>query len=362
MPTINQFKTDPKISFLTDRIRHTIDISMERVAAHLKDKDRYLLPADPHSVEKAMTNLLSLLSAHKRKKFIKALDDRLTAGSAKRHQWYGDLAEVDFKSSKSITEQVKAKTVPAGKIINEDDYKKYRSWMAAVPAKKAVAARSKPSAPAAAAPGSKLAFNMVDLTCVRTSELHKDEISIGAFFTEANGNQLSVNAFEVGDFKKGETFTFPAGSQLSDLTFEILQNTFPQTFVASFFLLEKDLIRDSKVVNAIIKVFAAISIASGAVAGVFLIAALATMNVLVATIGLICAAVLLGSQIILKVLTLIADDVSGLSTDILVFDTALPNIGDEFSRSVEFQLLNGTGGLEDVLPGKYTANLKWSVK
>lgn len=358
MPITDQLKSDPKLKHIGDRMQHTIEISMERVAAHLKDPGKYPLPADTKSVERAMHNLLSLLPERKRKKFIEAHEERLTAGAAKRHQWYGDLADVDFKSTDSITEQVKLKPLPVAKKITEENYKWYKAVLSGSAAEQAASAR-RAKATAASVPGSKVAFTMLDLTCNKKSEIGKDEISIGAFFVDSLGKETTVDVFEVGDFKKGTTIPFAANSPLSGVGFEIIQDVFPQTFIGSFFLLEKDLLRNSKVTKAISIVLEAIFITASAVIIATGIAFLITSNVVLAIITLIAFIVFMGSKILLKVLDYLTDDFSDVASDVLVFDT-LPNAGDVFNRSAEFTLFNGDAGIFDNA-GKYTANFKWEV-
>jgi hypothetical protein len=365
MQTLNQLKAEPKIKHLEKRVKDTIEISMERVAAHFKDVAKYPLPADPKSVERAMYDLMKLLPGRKQKKFVEKHEANLAAGITKRKQLYGDLQAVDFKSSKSIAEQVKEKKVAANMLIDETDYARYKTIIkqAAVkkPAIKARKSQAPFAAPAAAAPGTALTFTVTDMTCSKTSEIRKDEVSLGAFFIDAVGSQVNVDPFFVGDFKKGDTITLGEAGKLASLVLgDSVGAEFPQTFIAGLFLLEKDLLRDSKVLRAISIVLFAIMGTAGAVGSVCFIVFLATQNFVFGAIGLIAAIVGLSATAVLKILAFISDDFSDTGSDILVFDTA-PGIGEVFNRTVNFSLFNGLSGIGDARPGKYAANIKWEV-
>lgn len=365
MSPLSTLEAQPKIKHLEKRIKDTIEISLERTVAHFKNPGAYPLPADSKSVERAMYDLMKLLPDRKRKKFIEKYEAGLADGTAKRKQLYGDLEAVDFKSSKSIADQVKEKKVATNMLIDEADYTLYKTIIKQAAVKKpAIQTRkaiSTVAAPAATAPGAKLVFTVTDMTCSRTSEVRKDEVSLGAFFIDATGTQVSVKPFFVGDFKKGDTISLGEAGKLADFDLgDSVGAEFPQTFIASMFLLEKDLLRDSKVVRAIGIVLFAIQAAAAVVGTVCFVIFLASKIYVFGAISLIAAIVGLSATAILKILAFISDDFSDTVSDILLFDAA-PGVGEVFNRTANFSLFNALGGIGDTRAGKYAANIKWEV-
>jgi hypothetical protein len=366
MSPLSTLQAQPKIKHLEKRIKDTIEISLERTVAHFKNPGAYPLPADPKSVERAMYDLMKLLPGRKKKKFIEKYEAGLAAGAAKRKQLYGDLEAVDFKSSKSIAEQVKEKKVATNMLIDEADYTRYKTIIKQAAVKKpAIQTRkaiSTVAAPAATAPGAKLVFTVTDMTCSRTSEVRKDEVSLGVFFIDATGTQVSVEPFFVGDFKKGDTISLGEAGKLADFDLgDSVGAEFPQTFIANMFLLEKDLLRDSEVLN---KLQIVLIVAGPALLGVSsgcFIAAMATgFNPVLITLGFVTASTGVALMAIEKILEFISDDFSNSVSDILVFDAA-PGVGEVFNRTANFSLFNALSGIGDTRAGKYAANIKWEV-
>jgi hypothetical protein len=363
--SLTKFKNDPKTKFLANRFEKTVSIALEKVAGHLRDPQEYPLPADANSVERTVYNLLLAVPERKRDKFIDKYKGNLQASSTKRQQLYGDLAAIDIRATASVNEQVKKIVVPASKKISEADSVRLRSYFTTKPVtpanpKKTITAKLKQPAQVVT-PGGKLVFNLLSLTCDKTSEVRKDEISVAGFAIDSLGVTQEKAPFFAGDFKKGDTIPFDVNTgQL--FSFDIAPDStgivFPLSTTVGLFLVEKDLVGDKE--NKLSKVFFALSLLMTTIAGVIVTVGIAGGPFSLAA-WIICMSLsMLFGFVAGNIIPLMTDDVSSEAVDVLVLE-APANIGEQFNRTLSFELFNLRQGLLDGKPGKYTANIRWEV-
>lgn len=369
MQPINFGNNQARFNYINDRFKKTVELVMEKVAAHLEDPALYPLPADIHSAEHAIHDLVSAIPDHRRKKFIDRHHDNIHASAAKRNQLYGDLAAINLHSNTAIGEQVKTLTVPDDKKITkeaaDDMLKIFREHNKtnqgySTGKKTGYSTGKKPLAtatPRAAGLANRFSVFADTLTCNKNSEVGKDEISMAGFAIDAFGGQQDKAAFFVGKFKKGETIPLGANAKLFDLNLDVLASGsgFPQTLSLTLFLVEADLIHNQELSDKLVKaalvlwgIFETISIGiivTGILGG--------PVTVLMALIAVFISLSFL--EIAIKLIPMITDDFSSAATDVLVVD-AQPPVGETVNRTLHFLLNNAA---TDLSVGDYTAAIRW---
>ena len=354
MPATNNLRSNPNIQFIENRFKHAAAIVMEKVAGHIENPSQYPLSADSKSAERAIYNLWMAAPKHKRKKMVEKAKAHLNAGSSQRQQLYGDLAAVNLHSALSVEEQVK--TIPSKHQFTKADADMVRAHMQQHAAK--FPPKKKPTPRQASVDATKVKVSVQTLTCNKKSELGKDEISLGAIGIDANGIQQNKNPFFVGKFKKGDSLPLGANSDLFEFDIDASSVGFPVSFSVGVFLLEEDLLHNLDLVNKL-------EIACFAMWGLFMAITftIITVGMLGGPVTALMAylAIALGLTFFIigfQLLPLLADDLSDVSTDILLLD-APPAVGDIFDRTLEFSISN-LGG--DATIGKYTAAVRWTAE
>jgi hypothetical protein len=354
MANTTQLQTHPKIKYLQQRLQHIAELAAEKTAAHLKNPEKYPLPADKKSIEYALADLIKVLPKRKQNRFLDKLKDALQASKTARQQKYGDLAMVDFTQRKSIAEQVMALPVADAMKITEADLEEIQALRGI---KKAVAAKPKPvtraKQPQQATPLT-LQFAIDSLTCNKTSEVRKDEITLSAIVLSSNGEQQERKNILTADFKKGDSVNLSAQGNLFSFILDDSTGTgFPVSFAATIILFEKDIMRNDDLNN---KLYILIN----ALAGLCSVAATATFFFPHVGIPLVLALVTSFVVLVLlaRQLTYLSDDVAGFNIiDTLELETP-PAPGDVFTRNMDIGLLNGRF---DYTLGRYRAAVRWSV-
>ncbi len=371
MQAINYGNNQARFNYVKDRFKKTVDLVMEKVAAHLEDPARYPLPADIHSAEHTIHNLVTAIPNHRRKKFIDRHHDNIHASAAKRSQLYGDLAAINLQSNEAIGEQVKTLPVPDDKKITKETadsmLKVFREHNQtntgySTGKKTGYSTGKKPVAtvtPAAAGLANRFSVIADTLTCNKKSELGKDEISMAGFAIDAFGGQQDKAAFFVGKFKKGDSLPLGANAKLFDLNLDVLASGsgFPQTLSLTLFLVEADLIHSpelsEKLTKAAFALWGLFELITAAIVVVGMLGGPTTVFMAMVAVTISIAFLLIAIQVI----PLITDDVSTSATDALLVE-AQPAIGDTINRTLNFQLNNS---LSDGSIGDYTAAIRWEA-
>ena len=135
MPVSNAAQVNTKLNFLKDRMKKIVDISLERVVAHNENPQYYPLPANSKSLERALHTMFKALPNRDQRKLIDKVNKTLKAGTAERKRIYGDLAEVNFRSSASLVDQVKTKPIPSNLKFTEADLNEIRGRLKLEPCK-----------------------------------------------------------------------------------------------------------------------------------------------------------------------------------------------------------------------------------
>ena len=345
MPRQGNSQLDTKLNWLKDRMAKTVDIAWERVIAHNENPSYYPLPSDTKSLERAFHQLFQALPRKSQKDLIERVNKTLKAGSAARANLYGDLAQVDFRSSTSLVNQIKTKPVPENMKFTDADINEARSRLKLNTAKPQKAARSIRQA----AEATELGFDVVNLKCIRPTDIRKDEISLAGSAVDNVGGELVVQPFFVGDFKRDDNVGLGAKGRL--FNFKLTVGEFPKTFVAAVFLVEKDLVRNSGLVTALIKVCYVTAAALSAITLGMVIVGIAGGPASVALIiGLFVAGIVI--SLTAKVLDAMRDDLSCVGCDALVLDAPVAP-GTVFDRD---PILFRAGYYNQ---GKYEGTIRW---
>lgn len=343
MPKVSTAQLDRKIDWVKDRMAKTIDIALERVIAHNENPQYYPLPSDPRSLERAFHRLFEALPRKNQKDAIERVNKTLKAGRDARTKIYGDLANVDFRSKTSIVEQVKIKPVPEVFKFTQADMTELRSRL-----KRPAARPQKPTrpAPAQGVGATELAFEVVNLTCVRPTDIRKDETNLAGVGVDNVGEEINVAPFFVGNFKAGDSLAL----NNKILNFKLTVGEFPKTFISAIFLVEKDWVRNSDFVNALQIVLFATATALIAIASVMVIVGLAG-----GPFAPILTAVILGAGAFFGLawtaVRRMVDDISFPSGDTLVLDAPVAP-GTIFD-------VDPLGIQIGELKGQYTATARW---
>lgn len=334
------------------RMRNMVQIAFEKAVAHYENPQMYPLPADSKSVERCFYDLMSTLSKSKKNKIADKINETLKASSAQRSNLYKDLANLNFKSSVSISEQVKALSLPDDLKISEQEAEslsgKHKLFNgSAVKDAKALQ-------PHAQAVALKVSFVVDSLTCLNPDDLHKDEINLAGFAIDAFGNNVQVAPFFVGKFKKNETVSLGAKGKLFTLDLNTAQLV--NTMTAGLFIVESDLVHNDETVNKLIALFVAIGIAIGVVMLALVAVTIFVAPVISVTFASFMVVLSTTFQMLgLQFIPFIGDDISLAATDTLVLDQKI-FVGDAFNRTLQI----GKGfDANSTFDGKYTATARW---
>ena len=367
MPTTNFIQTSPKIINLKTRVKNTLSLAVERAAGHLDDPQKYPLPANNTSLEHAVYNIFASLSDRKKRKVYDRIKPTLTASAAKRKELYGDLAAVNFNTSKTITEQVTAMAVPQNLQLTQEDLDKINAFTREQIAKPKNTGYStgkntspppgkKAGSPRALVANATLAFFVDSITCQKTSEIRKDEISLTGFALDGNNVQQDAPNFFSGEFKKDDGATI--NQRIFDFILDGGSVGGPTTFSAGLFLVEKDLMQNTELAGKLNTLFVVLGTTFIAIGVAILIIGLAGGPVTVAMLVIAMSLGLLFGFIGVHVFGVIADDFSSLASDSITLEPPF-NIGDRFDRTLSFALENHPG---DLTVGRYTAAVHWEVQ
>jgi len=344
-----------KLGLVMQRAANTVNIGFEKAVAHMENPSAYPLPAGNDNVEKAFYDLLMALPALKRKKFTDKINETLKASSQERNKLYGDLAGLNFSSAVSIAEQVKSMNTPEEMMINKSEGDELLEMIKKnfeKPVINGYSTGNKPVPQQAVSAGS-LGFFVDNMTCNNPDDVFKDEVSLAGFIIDSLGNKTELEPRFIGKFRKNETVNLGANSKL--FTVAIDPFLAEQTFAASLFIIEGDLVSNLEALNKLIIVLGLIALTLGIIA----------MGIVIA--GVLGAAVTITQFIItffggtaiglldLNIIPLLGDDISNVSTDTLFLDGRI-DLGTEFSRTIVI----GEGFASiNTFDGKYTANARW---
>src|SRR5580765_8559983 len=190
MSKSNTSPIDTNLDWLKQRTSKSIDIALERVVAHNENPQFYPLPSDSKSLERALHRLFETLPRKNKNDLIDKVNKTLKASSAQRKQIYGDLADVDFRSSSSIVDQVKIKPVPANLQVTEADLNEIRRRLKLKPVKPQKP--SLPPVPTQIVEATEVGFEVVSLTCIKPSDLRTDEVNLTGSAVDNVGGALQL--------------------------------------------------------------------------------------------------------------------------------------------------------------------------
>jgi hypothetical protein len=378
--------SNPKLPLLTERAINAIDLTLIKVVAHRQNPSQNPLPSDPKSLERAFNDVFAAIPKRKQDdamaKFQSVLDP------AERTRVYGDLGQVNFASSTSIVDQVKALPLPAGLKFTDADVADLNKQIMAkklvgqalnnighngnavagdAVAQQAIIGRpirnaghqgrgvAARAAVQQAVVASSMRFEIVSATCVKPNDARKDEINMAVGTVDGLGSPLNAGPFFVGKFKKGDTIALGAAGQL--FNFKLDQTVFPASFPAFAFMIESDLIHNPDLANKLAIAFAITAVALDVIAGATIALALtgvvpAPAAVVVIIVSEIAAIAFAAAGTV--VMPILADDISVASGDTLILEAA-PAPGSVFERNITI------GGFGTHARGQYNVLLRWSA-
>jgi hypothetical protein len=347
--------THPKLEYLKDRLDHTIQLSVEKAAAHFKNPAQYPLPAGKESLESAIIDLVKILPKRKQDKFLDTMKEALQATASARQQKYGALASIDLRKSTAIVDLVKDMPVPDEMKISTEELKLFKKQPGKkmAPAKKGYKTTSGPVQPRQAVPGTVLQFAVENITCIETNDLRKDEVSFSAFVTDSTGVTQERNNFFSADFKKGDSKSPGAAGNLFNINLgDSTGGVFPASFAGGVLIVEEGLFGGGdgvETTGAILRIIGKI-ISIGSLVTCFIPAA--GLPIAFTIIGIGTALIVAGHILLFAG----GDEISLVIPDELLFETP-PFAGETFVRTVEI------GFLDDgfIKKGKYAVNLRWTV-
>jgi hypothetical protein len=367
--------SNPKLPLLKARLKNTVDLALIKVVAHRQNPSQNPLPSDPKSLERAFSDVFNAIPRRKQ-------DDAMTRfqsllSQSERARVYGDLGQVNFASSTSVVDQVKALPLPAAlrfTQIDVDDLEQQIKAKRAVStavhnignhvkaavgqavAVQAVAGRGIGGRAAVqqAVLASEVKFEVVSAECIKPNDILKDEINLAVGTVDGLGAPLNAGPFFVGEFKKDDVIDLGAAAEF---TFKIDQTVFPASFPAFAFMVERDVIHNTELAG---KLALALTVTAAAILSTALtICILGAAGVVTAPAAVVAVVAMAIAGLALTaagttVLPLLADDISFANGDSLVLEAA-PAIGSVFERNVTISGF-GTHGR-----GEYNLVLRWSA-
>ncbi len=349
-------KSNTKLQYLQKRFNDTVMLVAEKVAAHLLSPQSYPMPGGKN-LERALYDVAMALPKRKRENFADKFKASVNASDAQRKQKYGDLHAVNLRANKAIADQVKALPVEDKMKFTETDVKTFFSKYSFVNPKKSGGkilgkTRAKVQPQQASVDATQLQFIVDSLTCIKTNDIRKDEISLGGFAVDNFGVENDKAPFSVGEFKKTDTVGLGANAALFSFSIDGGSTgiVFPATFVAGIFLVEADLIHNAELGAKLAFLF---SLMGSVMIAVSIGLVFVPGGIPFAIAGLFIAGgfSLLGHYII----PVMIDDFSFAITDTLTLEGPLA-VGDTFNRSLATEI-NST--IFNVVKGSYTAAARW---
>ena len=360
--------SNPKIQLMRARLKNTVDLALIKVVAHRQNPSQNPLPSDPNSLERAFNDVLGAIPNRKQDDVVERFQNLLSP--AARNQAFGDLGQVNFASSTSVVDQVKALPLPADLLFTDADVADIQKQIMAKKvvgqamknigqhAKTAVG-RSVASGVgyAAAAPqqaaAASMRFEVVNVRCDKPNDLRKDEINMTVGSVDGIGAPLSAGPFFVGEFKRDQTIDLGETAQFD---FKFIETVFPASFPTFVFMVESDLIHNSdlavKLERLLFLVGTALKLVSVPLF-VIALAGVATMPLLIA--ALVCSIVgVVLREASLFLIPILADDFSDVASETLVLET-LPPIGSVFERSLTVD------NFGEFNRGSYNVLLRWTA-
>ncbi len=344
-----------KLRFLQQRVDHTVQLSAEKAAAHLRNPAQNPLPAGGESLESAIVDMVRTLPRRKQDDFLERMNTALNATAAARQQKFGALASVNFQIATAVADQVKAIPVPDEfKLTNEELPQRSVS-----PTRKVArtvtgnAMVNRPPLPQQAVVGTILQFAVENITCIETNDRRKDEMVFSAFVADSSGATQERTNFFSADFREGDSKSPGAAGNLFTINLgDSTGGVFPATFAGGVLMVEEGLFGGGdgvETAGAILRVVGKV-IAAGSVAVSFIPGAGLPLAFTILGIG---TAILFAGDVLLFAG---GDEISQVVPDELLFDTP-PLAGETFSRTVQVGFI-GDGFIKK---GEYAIDLRWTV-
>ncbi|MGD9590013.1 MAG: hypothetical protein AB7Q37_18005 [Pyrinomonadaceae bacterium] len=354
----NKAEFERKLAAATAIAGNAVNLAFEKAVAHINDPAKYPLPSGGKSVERAFFDFLQTLSKGDRKRAIEQVDKTRKASPSQRAAIYKDLIELDLSSKVPIAEQAAAMKTDGSLRFSEaevEEVLKRVSRVALKPTRKAAsptAAKARAAVPRGGVPARKVTFLVDRLTCNKTDDLRKDEISIAGFGFDTNGTELNLSPLFVGKFKDGESITLGASGRL--FSFDIDDTVASQSFTAAIFIIEDDLIKDEDRVFKLSKLLFTISAALGLVAGGLLIAFIANPALFPVFITVLLTGTIVGFAAN-RIVPMMGPDISLAVDDTLLVEKKL-DAGDEFARALT---MDESLFVSPKYKGSYSASARW---
>ncbi len=226
-------QSEPKLLQLRDAVArlagHAASICLDKVVAHHDEPNEYPLPAGADTPEQRLHRILGALPTRRRRQVFESVRPRLRPEV--RRQRYGDLAAIDLRSAAPILQQVRPRAARLLPRLEPAEAARIRTRIRGL----------LPAAQPQLGTTARFVMRLHQVECEeKTRELFegRDEMRLTAFGFEEDGDQRTVEAVDLGQYRQGEVRQF-SGTELASFDLPA-DTTLPRLFIALFDLAEID--------------------------------------------------------------------------------------------------------------------------
>ena len=323
--------TQPEIKqvALQQRLKNMLDLTIAKVAAHVKAPQQYAMPADSSALEHKILRFYNVLKPHEKETFLAKTNLLFNQSATENRKRFEDLMDIDIKSSTPMLDKIKAFPLPVKYHFTE----KEATAIIEKSAKLKTIQKTKSGltiAPQQAAEPRTLSLFLESVKCNDPQDVLKDEILFSGFTLDA----LGVN------------------------------EPIPQDFLLALFVFEKDSKKDDERLKFTMELIQDIGLWVLAAADVIAIAALVVTIASTSPVGM---ALIIASGVIaaiglsiIGVISLINNlrlaEISLQVTDLFTFPDPPINVGEQVINKHQVVL---AGSLSGVMKGNYDLQFRW---
>ena len=355
--------TTDRMVFIKSHLSNSIELAFTKVAMHIKEPTKYPLPTDHKSFEQILKKIYTQFDSSGKNKMIERYAKIPDANNLQTKRKYGNLLNIDLSSKKSIFEQATTLITTDDIQLDASELNSFEKLLQPHLPKgrtKHAATKTLKGTPRGNAPGT-LRLSLEKIKCVDTQDVRKDEISIKGFTISSILENEEIEETSLGKFKVAEEKVLNTLIRDFDLR---EANTFPQTFIAGIFVIERDTKKDDATLERTIDIASQVALAAlvaGQLGGLGALAALITKIPPLLVASLVFVIVTLAIAILIEIFGVIVpqlrlSEVSQELQDIFVMDINTLGVGESESNTFNAQL-TGTNFLK--LKGNYDVTVKW---
>ncbi|HRF76988.1 MAG TPA: hypothetical protein PLJ00_12290 [Chitinophagales bacterium] len=354
--------TQPEIKqvALQQRLKNMLDLTIAKVAAHVKAPQQYAMPADSSALEHKILRFYNVLKPHEKETFLAKTNLLFNQSATENRKRFEDLMDIDIKSSTPMLDKIKAFPLPVKYHFTE----KEATAIIEKSAKLKTIQKTKSGltiAPQQAAEPRTLSLFLESVKCNDPQDVLKDEIFFSGFTLDALGVNEPIPFTSAGKYKKNDFKQLQIKLRDFDLR---AAGVFPQDFLLALFVFEKDSKKDDERLKFTMELIQDIGLWVLAAADVIAIAALVVTIASTSPVGM---ALIIASGVIaaiglsiIGVISLINNlrlaEISLQVTDLFTFPDPPINVGEQVINKHQVVL---AGSLSGVMKGNYDLQFRW---